>query len=171
MAKSRQASNPTCPTVKSLYLFFFIWLLNPSEAGELYTNQTLRFWLYVVFISSTAIMKRKLDQNDVPTSVTEAEQSADTAPTSQTQSTEPSFTDLGLDARLIQAVAEQSFLEPTLVQRKTIPLALNGQDVLCKAKTGSGKTAAYVLPILSAILKRKAVRIHGPTFNPHTDCW
>ncbi|KFA49185.1 hypothetical protein S40293_07190 [Stachybotrys chartarum IBT 40293] len=105
-------------------------------------------------------MKRKLDQNDVPTSVAEAEQPADAAPTpqaqAQTQSTEPSFTDLGLDARLVQAVAEQSFLEPTLVQRKAIPLALNGQDVLCKAKTGSGKTAAYVLPILSAILKRKA---------------
>lgn len=66
------------------------------------------------------------------------------------------FSDLGLDPRLVQAVAKQSFEKPTLVQRKAIPLALAGQDVLCKAKTGSGKTAAYVLPVLSGILKRKA---------------
>lgn len=69
------------------------------------------------------------------------------------------FSDLGLDPRLVQAVAKQSFEKPTLVQRKAIPLALAGQDVLCKANTGSGKTAAYVLPVLSGILKRKAVSL------------
>ncbi|KAF7552421.1 hypothetical protein G7046_g7417 [Stylonectria norvegica] len=69
---------------------------------------------------------------------------------------EPSFVDLGLDPRLLQAVAQQKFAKPTLVQRKTIPLALNGQDVLAKADCGSGKTAAYLLPLLSSILKRKA---------------
>ncbi|OAA43564.1 ATP-dependent RNA helicase DBP9 [Cordyceps fumosorosea ARSEF 2679] len=67
-----------------------------------------------------------------------------------------SFTDLALDPRLVQAVAEQKFSRPTLVQRMAIPIALKGQDVLCKAKTGSGKTAAYVLPLLAGILKRKA---------------
>jgi ATP-dependent RNA helicase DDX56/DBP9 len=92
-------------------------------------------------------MKRKLDENDVPASVPGAE-----TPTKQ----EPTFADLGLDARLIQAVAEQGYNAPTLVQRKAIPLALAGQDVLCKGKTGSGKTAAYVLPVLAGILKRKA---------------
>ncbi|PHH61622.1 hypothetical protein CDD81_8137 [Ophiocordyceps australis] len=69
---------------------------------------------------------------------------------------EATFADLGLDPRLVQAVASQNYLKPTLVQRKAIPLALNGQDVLCKAKTGSGKTAAYVLPVLAGILKRKS---------------
>ncbi|PMB64976.1 ATP-dependent RNA helicase DBP9 [Beauveria bassiana] len=66
-----------------------------------------------------------------------------------------SFTDLALDPRLVQAVAEQKFSQPTLVQRMAIPIALKGQDVLCKAKTGSGKTAAYVLPVLNGIVKRK----------------
>ncbi|KAM3535234.1 hypothetical protein MY4038_001475 [Beauveria bassiana] len=66
-----------------------------------------------------------------------------------------SFTDLALDPRLVQAVAEQKFSQPTLVQRMAIPIALKGQDVLCKAKTGSGKTAAYVLPVLNGIIKRK----------------
>lgn len=69
-----------------------------------------------------------------------------------------SFADLALDPRLVQAVGEQKFSQPTLVQRMAIPIALKGQDVLCKAKTGSGKTAAYVLPVLAGILKRKTVR-------------
>ncbi|EKJ69512.1 hypothetical protein NXS19_003437 [Fusarium pseudograminearum] len=74
----------------------------------------------------------------------------------QKQEEETSFVDLGLDPRLLQAIAQQKFAKPTLVQRKAIPLALNGQDVLAKADCGSGKTAAYVLPLLSSILKRKA---------------
>ncbi|KAK4190751.1 ATP-dependent RNA helicase dbp-9 [Podospora australis] len=68
---------------------------------------------------------------------------------------ELSFAELGLDPRLVQAVAKLGFEKPTLVQRKAIPLALQGQDVLCKAKTGSGKTAAYVLPVISSVLRRK----------------
>lgn len=109
-------------------------------------------------------MKRKLNENDVPTSgaASEAEkQQAETATKTKTTTTaadeEATFADLGLDARLVQAVAEQGFLKPTLVQRKAIPLALDGKDVLCKAKTGSGKTAAYVLPVLAGILKKKSV--------------
>ncbi|KAK5661987.1 hypothetical protein OQA88_10098 [Cercophora sp. LCS_1] len=106
-------------------------------------------------------MKRKLDRNDEPSSPakSEAESSkVESAKGSQQDSEkpEPSFAELGLDPRLVQAVAKQNFEKPTLVQRTAIPLALEGQDVLCKAKTGSGKTAAYVLPLLSKILKRKS---------------
>lgn len=95
-------------------------------------------------------MKRKLDENDRPASVTEAG-SHQTAK----QDDLLSFTDLDLDPRLLQAVASQNFEKPTLVQRKAIPLGLAGKDILCKAKTGSGKTAAYVLPLLASILKKK----------------
>ncbi|KAH8153119.1 uncharacterized protein LAJ45_02706 [Morchella importuna] len=66
-----------------------------------------------------------------------------------------SFSSLGLDARLLQGIAKLNFAHPTLVQAKAIPLALEGKDILARAKTGSGKTAAYLLPILQAILKRK----------------
>ncbi|KAI1071256.1 hypothetical protein LB507_009617 [Fusarium sp. FIESC RH6] len=102
--------------------------------------------------------KRKRDQAEesVPAEVpatTEVEKSTEPA---QKQEEETSFVDLGLDPRLLQAIAQQKFAKPTLVQRKAIPLALNGQDVLAKADCGSGKTAAYVLPLLSSILKRKA---------------
>ncbi|KAK4166796.1 ATP-dependent RNA helicase dbp-9 [Cladorrhinum sp. PSN259] len=103
-------------------------------------------------------MKRKLNQEDAPASAPEPEKKKKTSEPEE-KKTEPeleaSFAGLGLDPRLVQAVAKQGFEKPTLVQRKAIPLALQGQDVLCKAKTGSGKTAAYVLPILSSILKRK----------------
>ncbi|KAL5627655.1 hypothetical protein BROUX41_003808 [Berkeleyomyces rouxiae] len=68
---------------------------------------------------------------------------------------EVSFADFGLDPRLLQAIAKEGYQQPTLVQRKAIPLALEGKDVLAKAKTGSGKTAAYLLPVLQAIVRRK----------------
>lgn len=107
-------------------------------------------------------MKRKLDKNDEPSEAPSEPDSKQNKPSraeQQQAEAEPSFAELGLDPRLVQAVAKQSFEKPTLVQRKAIPLALQGQDVLCKAKTGSGKTAAYVLPLLSGILKRKSVRV------------
>lgn len=92
-------------------------------------------------------MKRKLDGNDVPAPV------VDEGKTQESNS----FADLGLDARLLQAIAKQNFKAPTLVQKKAIPLAIKGRDVLARAKTGSGKTAAYLLPILHSILKQKEV--------------
>lgn len=100
-------------------------------------------------------MKRKA--NDEPAAATPKSEPKASKPEKQQPEAEPSFAELGLDPRLVQAVAKQTFEKPTLVQRKAIPLALQGQDVLCKAKTGSGKTAAYVLPLLSGILKRKTV--------------
>ncbi|KAK4453927.1 ATP-dependent RNA helicase dbp-9 [Podospora aff. communis PSN243] len=105
-------------------------------------------------------MKRKLDKNDEPSSPLKSEKESKPPVAKQEPKELPkedlSFAELGLDPRLVQAIAKQNFEKPTLVQRKAIPLALQGQDVLCKAKTGSGKTAAYVLPLLSGILKRKA---------------
>ncbi|MCJ1480723.1 ATP-dependent DNA/RNA helicase [Schaereria dolodes] len=90
-------------------------------------------------------MKRKLNEEDVPTP----------SPTPNVEHTTPAFVSLGLDSRLLQAVAKKGFTTPTPVQSKVIPLALEGKAILARAKTGSGKTAAYVLPILEAILRRK----------------
>ena len=108
---------------------------------------------------ATDKMKRKLDENDEPSVVAEADKTGESQPETEA---EPTFADLGLDPRLIQAVAKQAFQKPTLVQHKAIPLAIDGKDVLAKAKTGSGKTAAYVLPILQAVLKRKQVQYPLP---------
>ncbi|KAM6514748.1 ATP-dependent DNA/RNA helicase [Fusarium solani] len=99
--------------------------------------------------------KRKRDQAEESKAAEKPAETQVEKPAQQQQEEETSFVDLGLDPRLLQAVAQQKFAKPTLVQRKAIPLALNGQDVLAKADCGSGKTAAYVLPLLSSILKRK----------------
>ncbi|KAF8423587.1 ATP-dependent RNA helicase-like protein dbp9 [Tirmania nivea] len=68
---------------------------------------------------------------------------------------ETTFASLGLDTRLLQGIAKLGFAHPTAVQAKAVPLALEGKDILARAKTGSGKTAAYLLPVLQSILKRK----------------
>jgi superfamily II DNA/RNA helicase len=63
-----------------------------------------------------------------------------------------------LDARLLRALADMGFARPTLVQAKAIPLALEGRDILARARTGSGKTAAYCVPVVQKILSAKSVR-------------
>ncbi|KAJ2112341.1 ATP-dependent DNA/RNA helicase, partial [Coemansia sp. RSA 921] len=65
------------------------------------------------------------------------------------------FLALDLDDRLLRALGSMGLVHPTLVQSQTIPLALSGKDVLARAKTGSGKTAAYCLPLLHKILCAK----------------
>ncbi|QHL87729.1 DEAD/DEAH box helicase [Nibribacter ruber] len=63
----------------------------------------------------------------------------------------PSFEDFKLNKQLLNAVAEQGFSKPTPVQVQTIPLALAGHDVMGIAQTGTGKTAAYTLPLLMKV--------------------
>jgi ATP-dependent RNA helicase RhlE len=62
-----------------------------------------------------------------------------------------SFDQLGLAPELLRAVAQQGYTEPTPVQRDAIPYVLAGRDVLAGAQTGTGKTAAFVLPILQRL--------------------
>nr|XP_033805488.1 probable ATP-dependent RNA helicase DDX56 isoform X1 [Geotrypetes seraphini] len=65
------------------------------------------------------------------------------------------FHELGLDDRLLKAIAQLSWARPTLIQEKAIPLALEGKDLLARARTGSGKTAAYIIPIIQHLLQVK----------------
>ena len=58
------------------------------------------------------------------------------------------FTDLGLKPELLRGIAEKGYDTPTPIQREAIPAVLAGRDVLASAQTGTGKTAAFVLPIL-----------------------
>lgn len=63
----------------------------------------------------------------------------------------PEFAALGLEPALLQALAEIHFFKPSEIQEKMIPVALTGRDVLGQARTGTGKTAAFGLPILQRL--------------------
>src|SRR3954468_10215227 len=71
-----------------------------------------------------------------------------------------SFTALGLQRELAAAVAALGYEEPTPVQRETIPLLLKGRDLLGQAATGTGKTAAFALPMLQRIGEEKPTPRH-----------
>jgi ATP-dependent RNA helicase DDX54/DBP10 len=64
----------------------------------------------------------------------------------------------GLNAHLLKAISRKGFSVPTPIQRKTIPLVLDGQDVVGMARTGSGKTAAFVIPMIEK-LKAHSARV------------
>ena len=65
----------------------------------------------------------------------------------------PRFSDLGLCAALAQAASGAGWLAPTPVQLAAVPAVLQGRDLLAIAPTGSGKTAAFALPLLQAVLQ------------------
>lgn len=78
------------------------------------------------------------------------------------------FSQFALHERLLKAVAALNFVEPTPVQAAAIPLALQGRDLRVTAKTGSGKTAAFVLPVLNRLvdLNQKRVEIRALVLLP-----
>ncbi len=104
------------------------------------------------------------DQNDIseePTDGTEpagnTESTTDTdAPQTQAEPealepTGPTFADLGLHPALVRAVSDLGYQEPTPIQAEAIPVLLTGRDLLGLAATGTGKTAAFTLPMLHHI--------------------
>jgi ATP-dependent RNA helicase RhlE len=66
-----------------------------------------------------------------------------------------SFQDFGLAEPISRALKEENYLTPTPIQTQTIPLAITGRDVVGIAQTGTGKTAAFALPILHRILENR----------------
>ena len=82
-----------------------------------------------------------------------------------------SFKDLQLNKPILKAVAESGYQIPTLVQEKTIPLVLAKKDVIASAQTGTGKTAAFALPILQLLFDhqdeaKKAKKIRALIISP-----
>ncbi len=66
------------------------------------------------------------------------------------------FSDLNLDPKVLQAVVESGYTTPTPIQSGAIPPALEGRDVLGIAQTGTGKTASFVLPMITLLGRGRA---------------
>ncbi len=76
------------------------------------------------------------------------------------------FDRLGLDPALLRAVYAMGYEAPTPIQREAIPPILQGRDVIGTAQTGSGKTAAFVLPILQRLMKQGPGRTRALVLSP-----
>ncbi|MGO8756244.1 MAG: DEAD/DEAH box helicase, partial [Gallionellaceae bacterium] len=72
------------------------------------------------------------------------------------------FADLGLDPAILKAVEESGYTIPTPVQAQAIPDVLSGRDLMASAQTGTGKTAAFMLPALHRLIQPSPVRGKGP---------
>lgn len=92
------------------------------------------------------------DQKSAKIPASEEEGEAATAGADEAKKT---FADLGVREELCDACENLKFKNPTPIQAQAIPLALEGRDVIGLAETGSGKTAAFVLPILQALLEKQ----------------
>ena len=80
-----------------------------------------------------------------------------------------SFQDFGLADPISRALKEENYLTPTPIQAQTIPLALTGRDVVGIAQTGTGKTAAFVLPMIDILHQgRSRARMPRSLMRPNS---
>ena len=73
-----------------------------------------------------------------------------------------SFDSLGLSTDILRAISDQGYNEPTPIQRQAIPVVLEGKDVMAGAQTGTGKTAAFTLPILEMLREKSHIKGRRP---------
>ena len=103
--------------------------------------------------AETAVTTENITENTVESPAVEAEETTAEAPAEETADKAEEegvrFTDLGLDPRVLAALEEVGYEKPSPIQEQTIPLLLEGHDVVGLAQTGTGKTAAFALPALS----------------------
>ncbi|WP_313818516.1 DEAD/DEAH box helicase [Citricoccus sp.] len=100
-------------------------------------------------------------QNETPQNTATSE---NTENTDGTESTVPAFADLGIDGRVLAAISDLGYENPSPIQAQTIPLLLNGRDVVGLAQTGTGKTAAFAVPALSRLAE--TADVNGPANTP-----
>lgn len=104
------------------------------------------------------------EENRAGSSESDRSENSDAAPASA--SDEPLFADLSLRQEVLDAVLKSGYEKPTAIQAQIIPHMLAGRDVLAQSQTGTGKTAAFALPILSRIKigqKKPQVLVLAPT--------
>ena len=94
--------------------------------------------------------------DNTPVDDTEATATTDAPTTDDANPSENGFTALGLSGLLLKSIVATGYTIPTPIQARAIPAALAGRDLLLSAQTGSGKTAAFVLPILHQLSELQA---------------
>ena len=92
--------------------------------------------------------------NDLPAS--------DAAPQAAVTPSATTFESLGLNANLLKAIADAGYTTPTPIQAQAIPEVIAGHDLIASAQTGTGKTAAFMLPALNRLMEPSTVRSKGP---------
>ncbi|CAB3257845.1 unnamed protein product [Arctia plantaginis] len=95
----------------------------------------------------------------------EEESPADSQSKSKKKKASGGFQSMGLSFPIIKGITKRGYKQPTPIQRKTIPLAISGKDVVAMARTGSGKTACFVLPILEKLLAPNSKPLPGKNFR------
>lgn len=90
-------------------------------------------------------------------------ESLDTATVDTPTPDTPSFASLGIHPRLLRALADEGYTEPTPIQEQAIPALLEGHDLLATAQTGTGKTAAFALPTMQMLHEGHQALVLTPT--------
>lgn len=121
---------------------------------------------------ATPVLSSEVLPEETPEALAEAQQ-VEAMPNSSpglmgdaTPDASPTFASLGLAAPIVEAVAAAGYRAPTPIQQEAVPVAMQGRDVMGLAQTGTGKTAAFTLPILHRLLggpKRLRCLILTPT--------
>ncbi len=70
-----------------------------------------------------------------------------------------SFNELGLSSQIVEIISKEGFVDPTPIQQQVIPLLLEGKDVIGQAHTGTGKTAAFSLPVIDLLLQNPGQQV------------
>ena len=78
------------------------------------------------------------------------------------KSTTQFFADLNLDSAILRAIEESGYTNPTAIQAQAIPVITEGNDLMASAQTGTGKTAAFMLPALNLLATPHALKSRGP---------
>uniref|UniRef100_A0A915DTJ3 RNA helicase n=1 Tax=Ditylenchus dipsaci TaxID=166011 RepID=A0A915DTJ3_9BILA len=73
---------------------------------------------------------------------------------------------MGLDQPIFKGIVRMGYKQPTQIQRKAIPPILDGKDVVAMSRTGSGKTAAFVVPMLQRLKKRDTKGVRALLLSP-----
>ena len=109
------------------------------------------------FIDTDTDSGERQQDDDEDTASPASTRNTDKREVTDDQQDEITFADLGLPSDLLKAVTDMGFVSPTAIQKEAIPVLLSGRDVVGVAQTGTGKTAAFGLPLLDAVDSRDSV--------------